>query len=362
MNTTERGAARRNEPVSLARLAAHLGLSEGTISRALNNYPDIAVKTRERVIAAAKELGYRPSSTARRLARGVIETVGFVLPAREGHVTDPFLAEMIDGMAGELAAHDWDLIVAAVPEGHSEVDVAERLIRAGKVGGFVVTRTRRHDPRVDYFLEQGVPFVVHGRTEDPSGYAWLDVDNEKAFVDAVHYLYNLGHRHIAYLGGDLDFNFASLRRKGYERAMSEVGLEILPGYRVDGVADAVMAKTAMAQMMTLPTPPTAVICITDAVALGAMRAVWRAGLKPGHDVSVIGYDGLPIGEAADPPLTTMSQSSHEAGCEVARMIRALIDGADPTDFQVLWEAKLTQRASANPPAHLMERSSKGGNE
>lgn len=348
--------ARRREQVSIARLAAHLGLSEGTVSRALNDYPDIAKKTRERVAAAAKELGYRPSSAARRLARGVIETVGFVLPSREGHVTDPFLAEMIDGLAGELAAHDWDLIVAAVPQDHDELDVAERLIRAGKVSGFVVTRTRRRDPRVDFLLEQGVPFVVHGRTEDHSGYAWLDVDSEKAFVEAVRYLHGLGHRKIAFLGGDLEFNYAYLRRKGYFEAVRALGCEVRPDYVVDGVVDAILADEAVTRMLAFSEPPTAILCVTDAVALGAIRAIWRAGLRPGEDVSVMGYDGLPIGEAADPPLTTMSQSSHEAGREVARMLRALIDGADVKDSQILWEARLTRRASTNPPAHPLGKS------
>jgi len=353
-------SARRRAPVSIARLAAHLGLSEGTVSRALNNYPDIAAKTRERVSDAARELGYRPSSAARRLARGVVETVGFVLPSREGHVTDPFLAEMIDGLAGELARHDWDLIVAAVPDGHDERDVAERLVRAGKVGGFVITRTRRQDERVEFLRQLQVPFVVHGRTEDPSGYAWLDVDSEKAFVDAVHFLYNLGHRRIAHLGGDMSFNYAHLRRNGYRRAMQQAGLDVPAGYLVEGVTDAVAADDMMTQMLALQRPPTAVTCVTDSVALGAIRAVWRAGLTPGRDVSVMGYDGLPIGMAADPALTTMSQSSHDAGAEVARMIRAVIDGANPQDSQVLWEARLLQRASTNPPAAVPDQSPKGG--
>ncbi|MCP4308746.1 MAG: LacI family transcriptional regulator, partial [bacterium] len=114
---------RRNQGVSIAHLARHLGLSAGTVSRALNGYPDIAGKTRERVVEAAQELGYRPSSNARRLATGVVETVGFVLPELIGHLSDPFLAEMLDSIAIELAEHDWDLIVAAVPSGHDERDV-----------------------------------------------------------------------------------------------------------------------------------------------------------------------------------------------------------------------------------------------
>ena len=341
---------RRPQGMSIARLAEHLGLSEGTVSRALNNYPDISAKTRERVTEAARTMGYAPSSIARRLARGVVEAVGFVMPERDARLSY-FLAEMLHGVAIELSARDWDLVVAAVPDGQRDLDVFERLIRTGKVGGFIITRPRQDDPRVDYLKSVSVPFVSHGRTDDNSNYAWLDIDNEKAFVDAVSYLVELGHRRIAHIGGDPAFNFAVYRRLGYERAMAKAGLPVLPGYIAVNADDGVDGDRAMAEMLELDQPPTAVVCVTDAVALGAMRAISRAGLEPGKAVSVIGYDGLSIGMTAHPPLTTMSQSSHEAGQEIARMMMALADGAEPADLQTLWEAELTVRASANPPVN-----------
>jgi LacI family transcriptional regulator len=340
---------RRDPSISIARLAAHLGLAEGTVSRALNNYPDISAKTRERVAHVARELGYQPSATARRLARGVVETVGFVLPAREGHVSDPFLSELLDGIASELAHHDWDLIVAAVPDGQDEMDVADRLIQLGKVSGFIVARTKRRDERVQFLLDTGVPFVAHGRTDNCEAYSWLDFDSEKAFVEAVQYLIGLGHRRIAHLGGDMAMDFAHRRRQGYLKGMGAAALAVPDGYLVEGIHDGVSADEAMTRVLSLPVPPTAVVCVTDSVAIGAMRAISRAGLRPGREVSVIGFDGLPVGLAVDPPLTTMSQPSHKAGREVARMLRALIDG-EQRPIQKLWEATLVPRASANPPA------------
>lgn len=345
----------RGNAITIEQLARHLSVSKGTVSRALNGYSDVAQATQKRVAEAADRLGYCPSSMARQLARGVVETVGFVLPARDGHVTDPFLSELIDGIAGELAAHQWDLIVAAVPEDRDEIAVAERLVRAGKVGGFVLTRTRRDDPRVAHLKAAGIPFVVHGRTRDPGGYAWLDIDNEKAMIDAVRHMHDLGHRDIAFLGGDPDFNFAYLRRCGYLAAMAEVGCAVRDGYLVDGLIHSDAAARAMAGLLALPLAPTAVVCNTDALALGAIQAIWNAGLRPGADISVMGYDGLPIGSAANPALTTMSQSSHAAGRQVARMIRALVEGEPLENSQVLWEARLTRRASTNPPAARPEK-------
>jgi LacI family transcriptional regulator, galactose operon repressor len=353
-------SATGNEPMSIARLALHLGLSEGTVSRALNDYPDIAAKTRERVRTAARELGYRPSSTARRLARGVVETVGFVLPGRRDHLTDPFLAQILDGLAAELATHDWDLLLAAVPDGTSEIEVMERLISSGKVGAFAVTRVRRHDPRVEFLRTTNVPFIVHGRTENCDDYCWLDIDNEKAFIDGVNFLTGLGHKRIALLGGDLAMNFAWLRRQGFVAAMGAADLEIPTGYIIDNVTDEMAAQGAMASLLALPERPTAVLCVTDAVAIGAIHAISRAGLTAGHEVSVVGYDGLPMGAAIEPALTTMSQGSHEAGREVGRMLLAQIRSPSNEISQTLWEAKLTQRASANPPAEAPANSKKGG--
>ena len=353
--------AATSKEMSIAGLALHLGLSEGTISRALNNYPDIAEKTRKRVRDAADELGYQPSSTARRLARGVVETVGFVLPSRRDHLSDPFLSEILDGLAAELAVSGWDLLLAAVPDGQDEVEVMDRLRRSGKIGAFAVTRVKRSDPRIDYLRTVSVPFVVHGRTEKNDDYAWLDIDNEKAFVDAVNFLLGLGHKNIALLGGDMEMNFAWARRQGFIKAIQATGMEPRPEFIIDGIRDGVAALEAMATLLALPQRPTAVVCVTDAVAIGAIHAIHKAGLRAGHDVSVIGYDGLPMGKATEPALTTMAQASYEAGREVAKMLLSEVQfhksapsKSAPKDRkipQILWEAKLTLRASANPPAN-----------
>lgn len=348
---SQRGNSVPGKPMSIARLAQHLGLSEGTVSRALNNYPDISITTRDRVSKAAKELGYRPSSAARRLARGVVETIGFVLPSRKGHLSDPFLAEILDGVAAELAEHDWDLLVSAVPENQDGVHVMERLVSAGKVSGFVLTRTRRHDRRVEFLRQASVPFVVHGRTETANDYSWLDIDNEKAFVDIVHYLANLGHTRIALLGGDVEMNFAWQRRTGFLGAIAKLGLDRDDALVIDNVTGGLEGRAAAQRLLALPSPPTAIVAVTDAVAIGAMQAVQSHGLQVGRDISVIGYDGLPMGATVEPALTTMSQPSYEAGREVGRMVLAQASSKTPKISQTLWEATLTLRASCGPVHH-----------
>jgi LacI family transcriptional regulator len=130
--------------------------------------------------------------------------------------------------------------------------------------------------------------------------------------------------------------------------MEAAGLPVPPEYVADGVSDGIAADEAMCRMLSLPAPPTAVVCVTDAVAIAAMRAISRAGLQVGRDVSVVGFDGLPIGLSVEPPLATMSQASHKAGRMIAKMLRAQIEG-ERKPIQKLWEATLLPRASAGPP-------------
>ncbi len=166
--------------ITIEQIAQHLGLAKGTVSRVLKNYSDISSATRDRTLAAIDELGYRPSSTARRLKSGRVETVGIVLPVSTTPISDPVLAEFLDGVSEALGRHDMDLLVTTARDPTDAAVVFERLIAAAKVDGYIVTRTLTDDPRISFLVRFDIPFFAHGRTAGPSGYAWLDVDNEGA--------------------------------------------------------------------------------------------------------------------------------------------------------------------------------------
>ncbi len=333
--------------VNLRQMAETLGLSQGTVSRALNDYPDIAETTRQRVVAAARRLGYRPSSVARRLARGRVETVGFVLPAGRGdaHLSNPFMIEILDGVDSILAEHDMDLLVSTARDPGHEIEVYNRLIRSGKVDGLIVVRTRTRDERIEFLRETRFPFVAHGRTEDPRGYAWLDTDNVAAFADATGHLADLGHCRIALIGGPEDLNFARLRRQGFRRGLDDRRLAARDEYERPGDMTENGGHAAATALLDLAEPPTAILCVNDITAFGAMRAVRERNLEVGRDVSIIGYDGLPMAAYLDPPLTTITQRSREAGRRLAEILLALIDGGDPVEHQELWPAQLIRRGS-----------------
>ena len=333
---------------SLVELARHLNLAKGTVSRALNGYSDIAPATRARVAAAAEALGYRASTTARRLAQRRAEAVGLVVPAEARQFNSPFLAEFLSGLTVTLGRAGYDLVVRSAVGNDLLSDYSE-LMASRKVDAFVVTRTRPEDPRVAMLMAADMPFVTHGRTAWGDRHAWFDVDGEGAFRTATNHLLALGHRRIAVISAGSLMMASDHRLAGYRGALAEAGIAPTPGFVIDGDLTAEGGARAAATLLDLPAPPTAILCANDVTAVGAIHAIREAGLHVPHDVSVIGYDGISIGAMVDPPLTTMTQDAGQAGARVADMLLAVLSGEDPTDQQQLAQAWLIRRASDGPP-------------
>jgi LacI family transcriptional regulator len=320
----------------------------------LNNYTDISEATRVRILSAVKELGYQPSATARNLKRGRQDTLGIVIPVGQGSGADPFLSEFIDGIARALDELGLDLLVTTAHSRDHMIETLKRLIARRKVDGFIVIRTEVDDARIAFLREHHFPFVAHGRTGDPSDFAWFDIDNEAAFADGVRHIYSLGHQRIGFIGGTVELNFALQRRSGYRQGLEALGLTHDPDLECLRDLSEKGGLEGAEALLNLPVPPTALLCVTDAVAIGAVQYCRKLGLKVGSDVTVIGYDGLPVGEYLDPPLTTFSQSAQDAGGRVARMLVDSLDGKKTTSLQALAKADLIRRASDGAPAKTPE--------
>ena len=192
--------------------------------------------------------------------------------------------------------------------------------------------------------------MSHGRSNESANSAWLDVDNELAFVEMTSYLASLGHRRIAHIGGAPVYNFARQRADGWKRGLKDSGLKEVAGYAESTELSFEGGNAAMKRLLALDEPPTAVCCVSDVVAIGAMRAIRDAGYLPGREISLVGYDGLEIGSLLDPPLTTMSQPLQSAGSRLAEMLITIVEGKSmPADNQELFRASLVRRGTANPP-------------
>lgn len=356
-----RKSTRRRTGININDLAERAGVAPATVSRALNGYTDIAEATRTRILSLASELNYQPSSRARQLARGRVETVAFVLPSISRQANDPFLSDFLDSLAAALTGRDYDLLVATVREGEEEIEVYRRLIAAGKCAGFIVTNSRDDDPRIAFLADMQVPFVVYGRAQSAVPYAHLDMDNQAGIAGMVDHLVALGHRRFAYLDLTEKATFARLRRSGFEDGVRRNNL------RADDVTTVPVPHTSAGGQNAIGAlfdggnshRPTAVVCPADVVAIGAMQGISARGYVVGRDVSVTGYDGVPLGAYMSPPLTTMSQPTTDVGRRLVDILFKVMDGAEPTQFNTVLAPVLVRRASDGSPTLAGEARASG---
>jgi LacI family transcriptional regulator len=337
--------------MNLKELAAHLGLSQTTVSRALNGYPDVGAATRRRVLEAARHFNYRPNPNATRLATGKSHAIGHVLPSDRMLMIDPHFSEFIAGAGEVYGQKGFDVVLSvAGPEG--EEAVYRRYAKSNTVDGVVVHGPRLDDWRIALLKELRLPFIVHGRTGDRTdGYAWLDIDNRGAFEQAARLLTDLGHRRIALINGLEIMTFAAHRRRGFEQALRSRGLEPDPALITSSQMTEENGYRAMMDLLAFTARPTAVICSSMLSASGAIRAVQQAGLAIGSDMSIIAHDdGLPFlrAEGLSPPLTTTRSSIRAAGARIAELLLDMIAAPGAGLPHELWTAELIVRGSTGP--------------
>ena len=338
--------------MSLAQIAHTLGLSITTVSRALGGFEEVALATRQKVRAEAERIGYRANKAARRLQSGRSEAIGLVLPTGPGQFDDPFFLRLMAAIGPALAAADLDMLVMAAPPGPEEIRAYQHLLDGRRVDGVIVARTRRHDERIKLLLDRGLPFVAHGRTQDPRPYAWVDTDGAAAMAEATKRLIGLGHRRIALLNAPPSFNYAHDREAGWRTAMTNAGLS--PDIRVEATPTEAEAEAATRALLQSQTPPTALLCATDRLAAGAMRAAVGTGRIVGRDISIIGFDNLPFASYVHPRLTTIDQPVEEAGRMMVGMLLQILAGADPSTLNAMLPTHLIARGSDGPLANNQE--------
>jgi len=332
---------------TLKDLAARLGLSVTTVSRALGGYSDVAETTRLRVVRAAEEMGYVPDATARRLQKGRTDTLGFVIPTFGPRFSDPFFSELLAGIGNEAARNNADLLVSTRPPDTAEERDAYRRMAEGRlVDGLLVVRTRVQDWRIAYLTELGFPFVAFGRADLDVDYPFVDVDGAKGLQLVTQHLIEQGHRNLAYISAPLDLMFSVHRQAGFESGLARGGLSLQPDRVVVGdLTEAGGFQAAQALLDLLP-QPTAIVACNDLMAIGAISAVQRRGLQVGRDVAITGFDDIPLAEHCHPPLTTVRQPIYEIGCRICQMLNH-ISRQEPLDERhVLLQPSLVVRDSS----------------
>ncbi len=350
-----RNGSLSREKVNLKQLAQELGLSQTTVSRALNGFPEVSERTRERVVAAADRLNYRPSASAASLATGKARTIGHVVPLAEHMMINPHFSDFLAGAGEVYARSGYEMLIRVVSQ-DDELSIYRDLARTGRVDGFVVHGPMNEDPRIPLLASLGVPFVVHGRCHHSSTeFSWMDVNNREAFRRATDFLLDLGHQRMALVNGLETMNFASRRRVGFEEAHRARGLEADPSLIFSRDMVEPYGYDVGRQIFAKPNRPTAVLLSSVLPAIGLVRAMGELGLKAGEDVSIIVFDDQLsfLQQSGDgmrgvPFFTAMRSSIRAAGRRVAEMLMDQINAPGGEPAAELWEAEFVVGRSTGP--------------
>jgi len=349
--------------MKLKELSELLNLSQTTVSRALNGYPEVSEATRKRVHEAAEAHGYRPNTRARSLATGRAMTIGHVIPLSSRHeMMNPVFSDFVTGASEIYSARGYDMLLSIVPDELQEQTFRD-LRNKGSVDGLIIHAPKLAEQRIHLLNEIGIPYVVHGRASDSvEPYCWIDMNNTHAFRRATDFLLDLGHRRIALVNGLADMDFAIRRRAGYDEAFALRGLASDPGLvRSDEMTEGFGHATALA-LLALPEPPTAFLVSSIITALGVRRAIEERGLRMGRDISVVTHDddlGY-LQNRGDVPVFTATRSSvRDAGRGAAQMLLELVENPAAGFRQTLLEAELILGQSTGPLSQRVAQTASG---
>lgn len=337
--------------MTLKELSELLGLSPTTVSRALNGYPEVSEATRKKVAAAARAHGYAPNTRARALATGRAMAIGHVIPISAKHeMVNPIFADFTAGAGEVYSRNGYDMLMSVVSDDDEE-QAYRSFATKRNVDGLIIHAPTLNDARIPLLNDLGLPYVVHGRSSNATApYAWVDVNNTRAFQRATELLLDLGHQRIALLNGLEHMDFAARRRAGYEAALTSRGIAPDPSLMFSGEMTEAQGHDLTRSLLARPDRPTAILVSSMIMAIGVRRGIEEMGLTMGRDVSLITYDDdlSYFRNGADIPVYTATRSSvREAGRRAAQMLIDIINGKDsPTD--IMLEAELTLGMSTGP--------------
>ncbi|HHY47719.1 MAG TPA: LacI family transcriptional regulator [Firmicutes bacterium] len=308
----------------MARLAR---VSAATVSLALRGNPRVSEETRARVLKAAKQLRYIPNPNARHLATGKTEHVALIPGANMSSLfSDGFYSVVLNGAGQRIHEEGYSLVLTPCLRG-ANVKSVEQLMARREVDGILLLG-EVDTPIIDRLLETELPMVMIDNYKKDRPITAVVNDNSGGVAKAVKYLYELGHRRIAYIGETKDTTFGRDTFEGYSAALSELGLPYQPDYVYLTIISIDAAYEAMRKLLYVRPMVTAVFAATDAMAIGAMKAIREAGMSIPGDISVVGMDDISMAAHTDPPLTTVRVRKEEMGRIAAAELLARVQGKD----------------------------------
>ena len=333
--------------VTIKDVAALAGVSPSTVSRTCKNNPSISEETKERVRKAMAELGYEPNFQASNLASQNSRTIGIILPASAKEVYEnSFYLEAIQGISHYCNGRQYMPTIVTGQDEAEILNAVRSMSRSGKVDGFIILYSKKEDPVIDYLFNEGLLYILIGKaTQYTNQTIYIDNDNLLAGREAAEYLYQLGHRRIAYLGSDSSLMFSADRKAGYQLALASHQLPVRPEYCVEVKNVSENNEEVIRGLLMQKDRPTAILVSDDILAVSLERVCLENHLAIPEDLSIISFNNSLFARLTSPQLTSINIGAGQLGSEAASQIINHIENPNLLATKII------------VPHHLIERDS-----
>jgi len=306
--------------ITLLDIAADADVSRSTVSLVIRNVPSVAETTRKRVLRSIKKLGYVYHRGAASLRRQYSHAVGLIV----SDITNPFFAEIIVAIEERLAEAGFVTLLGNTSEDRSKEERLLRTMQEFPADGILICPTLHGEPlKKTPNLGEVFPIVAIARRVP--GLDYVGIDNAQGAFLAIEHLYRIGHRRIAFLGANPNLLAADDRLRGYQQGFSQLQLKFDPLLVLSTELNRRGGFDGVQKLMKAKNPPSAVLCLNDVVALGAMEGLQRLGRKPGIDVGIVGFNNIPDAAQCVPGLTTIDNSPRQLGESAAELLLKRIE-------------------------------------
>lgn len=327
-------------------IAAHAGVSQATVSRVINNKPNVREETRRRVLKVIDELGYVPNAEARSLVTRRTNKIGLIV----SDIVNPFYPELVESVEGLARESGYVTLLCNTQRDPSKDQIYARFLIEQRVAGVLFTSITPRSGAPEQLMQAGIPFVFVNRYLKGLAVPSVLTDNESGAYRMTQYLLDLGHSRIAFIRGLPNTTTSQDREAGYRRSLMDHGFKAENVYleRGDYIREA--AYEATSRLLQLPVPPTAIFCANDCMAFGALDAAWDAGVRVPEDLSVVGFDNIPLSSLRAISLTTMEQPMAKMARRALEILLDLIEGKELLQDSVIevYEPELIVRRTSGP--------------